>query len=311
MAFVKGFGRAETDGAPFVPASLFRIASISKPFTSVAIMRMVERGRLRLDAKVFGPQGVLSDYEIPATNRMVEAISVDHLLTHTSGGWPNDNRDPMFRNPHMDHRQLIAWTLQNQAPDHPPGVHYAYSNFGYCVLGRVIERISTQPYAEHVRMDVLTPCGITDMRIAANAMDERAQGEVHYKGQNGENPYGINVRRMDSHGGWISTARDLVHFMTHVDGSAGPRLLKPETLALMTTPPLADSKYARGWMINGRNWFHNGGLPGTASILVRTGTGFSWAALTNSRNQAIKPDSGAALDTMMWDMVRKVRAWSV
>jgi hypothetical protein len=87
-------------------------------------------------------------------------------------------------------------------------------------------------------------------------------------------------------------------------------LLTPETIKLMTTPSSATLNYARGWAVNSvPNWWHSGSLPGTATIMVRTASGFCWAALTNTR-RAGQPDMGLGLDNMVWDMVRKVGAWN-
>lgn len=119
----------------------------------------------------------------------------------------------------------------------------------------------------------------------------------------------MNVRRMDSHGGWIATASDLVNFAVHVDGFPDcANLLKPESIRVMTTGTSANPGYAKGWAINSAgNWWHSGSLPGTSTILVRTAHDFCWAALTNTRRE--HPDIGLALDNMMWKFVRSVRAW--
>jgi len=70
-----------------------------------------------------------------------------------------------------------------------------------------------------------------------------------------------------------------------------------------------NSGYARGWAVNNApNWWHSGSLPGTTTIMVRTASGFCWAALTNTRATG-QPDIGLALDNMVWDMARKVSAW--
>ena len=291
--------------------NLFRTASVSKPITSTTIFSLIERGKLKQHDFVFGPQGVLgSKFGKPPYKKWVEEITIDHLLTHTCGGWDNSNDDPMFENVGMDHAQLIGWTLDNKPLKFAPGTHYAYSNFGYCVLGRVIEEITKRPYHEYVQAEILGRCGIRDMRIAGNTLKERTTQEVVYYGQRGEDPYNMNVTRMDSHGGWLATARDLALFVTHVDGfKTTPSLLKPETVKLMTTPSSATLTYARGWAVNDvPNWWHAGSLPGTATIMVRTASGFCWAALTNTRRNG-QPDMGLALDNMVWDMVRKVGAW--
>jgi CubicO group peptidase (beta-lactamase class C family) len=292
-------------------SSLFRIASASKPITSAAIFTLIERAQLRLPDRVFGRGGVLGmRYGTPPYKAFVEEITIDHLLTHTCGGWDNSSDDPMFENPGMNHAQLISWTLDTKLLKNAPGTHWAYSNFGYCLLGRVIEQVTSRSYAEYVREAVLAPCGVRDMSIAGNTLPERAPEEVIYYGQNGENPYDMNVSRMDSHGGWLATPKDLVLFMSHVDGfKSAPNILKPETIKQMTTPCAINSGYARGWAVNGAgNWWHSGSLPGTTTIMVRTSSGFCWAALTNTRKQ---PGIDLALDNMVWEMARKVSSWKL
>ena len=186
------------------------------------------------------------------------------------------------------------------------------------MLGRIIEKITGMPYKDYVQQAVLTPCGISDMAIAGSTLKQRQPNEAMYVGQFGENPYNRNVTRMDSHGGWIANPSDLARFCTHVGGAPGvPSILKPETVAIMTTPAPAypansQAKCARGWMVrdNGKgNWWHNGSLPGTTSIMVRTSNGMCWGALTNTRTQ---PSStiNTALDQMVWDMVNKVPGWN-
>ncbi|MGO9232158.1 MAG: serine hydrolase domain-containing protein [Bryobacteraceae bacterium] len=309
--YQRGFGFADRDTNERVtPAHLFRIASVSKPITSVTLFSLMEDRRLTLEDAVFGPGGILGkSFGATPYQRWVEDIRIKHLLTHTAGGWQNDGTDPMFRHPEMNHQQLIAWALENPALEHPPGEHYAYSNFGFCLLGRVIEKLTGATYEQYVRDAILKRCGVTGMRIAGNALADRAPGEVIYYGAGGQDPYDMNVRRMDSHGGWIATAQGLAMFASHVDGhSARRNILKPGSIREMTMASAANAGYAKGWAVNRvPNWWHMGSLPGTTSIMVRTATGFCWAALANSRGAA--RDTGAAMDRMMWDLVRQVPSW--
>ena len=151
LAYAQGFGVADTrTGETVTPAHLFRIASISKPITSVSIFSLVERARLKLTDKVFGAGGILSDFELPA-KEFIGDITVAHLLTHAGGGWPNGPDDPMSSHKEMNHQQLIAWTFHNVPLTNRTGTAFIYSNFGYCVLGRVIEKIIRQDYAAYVR----------------------------------------------------------------------------------------------------------------------------------------------------------------
>lgn len=319
FVYDEAFGMADRSKPEITQqSSLFRIASVTKPITSVTIFTLIEKAKLNLTDKVFGPSGVLgTKYGKPPYKQYVADVTVDHLLTHTSGGWPNDDTDPMFRFDGWDQAKLISWTLENLPLTYPPGQHWAYSNFGYCVLGRVIEQVTGQPYADYVKANILAPCGISDMAIARNKEGQRLPNEVVYFGQYSEDPYKMNVTRMDSHGGWVATPSDLVLFLDHLGGFPNnPGLLKPETLKIMTTPAPAypqssPAKYARGWMVrnDGKgNWWHSGSLPGTTTIMVRTATGMCWAGLTNTRTEP-HATMDAALDEMLWAMARAVPEW--
>jgi CubicO group peptidase (beta-lactamase class C family) len=309
IIYTDAFGVADRDNREqLTPSHLFRIASVTKPITSVAIFTLIEQGRLRLGDRVFGPGAVLgADFGGPPYQPRVDQITIEHLLTHTCGGWSNDRDDPMFMRPKMNHAELIAWTLQNKPLEHPPGQNYAYSNFGYCLLGRVIEKVTHQTYADFVEASVLRRCGVTEMSIAGNTLAERRPGEVVYYDQDNENPYTMNVARMDSHGGWIARPAALVRFAMHVSGFAMPaNILKPETIRTMTTASAASASYAKGWNVNRfGNWWHDGSLPGTSTIMVRTHSGFCWAAFTNTR----RSKNGGDLDGLVWKLVGAVKNW--
>lgn len=308
VVYQNGFGfAAPRTGERLTAGHLFRIASISKPVTAVAIFQLIEQGRLQPDAPVFGEKGLLPFDGAAADPAAIGKITVRHLLTHTCGGWSNNGSDPMFRQQSLNHHDLIAWTLRKLPLEHAPGTHHAYSNFGYCILGRVIEKLTGHPYADHVTKAVLAKCGITTMRLAGNTPEERADHEVVYVAEDPAAPYRMNVTRMDSHGGWLGSTGDLVRFATHVDGFATPPdILAADTIRAMTTPSAVAPNYACGWAVNRvPNWWHGGSLPGTTTLLVRTASGLCWAAFMNTRTK----DSSAALDRFMWDLVRCVPAW--
>ncbi|HET8934834.1 MAG TPA: serine hydrolase [Polyangiales bacterium] len=318
LVFAKAYGRANVAAnTPATTASLFRIASVSKPFTSTAIMRLVEQGKLSLDAKVFGAGRLLgTTYGTKPYSARVQKITVRHLLNHTAGGWGNSSNDPMFLDPSLTQEQVIDTTLDNLALTNEPGTKYAYSNFGYCLLGRIIEAVTGQSYASYVQQAVLTPSGISDMKIGGNTLAQRKANEVVYYG----NAYGMNVTRMDSHGGWVATPIDLVRFGVRVDGFPAPSdVLTLASETTMRTGSSANPNYGFGWVISQHNntdapcsassvtpcrieW-HNGSLPGTTSILVRTTGKFTWAAVTNTR------DNSPNIDGMMWNIVNNVSSW--
>ncbi|HMG68454.1 MAG TPA: serine hydrolase domain-containing protein, partial [Chitinophagaceae bacterium] len=101
LIYIKALGYADTTtGEKVSPKSLFRIASISKPFTSVAIMKLIQEGRLNINSKVFGDSGILGNqYGTLPYGQNITNITIDELLHHTCGGWTNDMNDPMFTNP--------------------------------------------------------------------------------------------------------------------------------------------------------------------------------------------------------------------
>jgi CubicO group peptidase (beta-lactamase class C family) len=105
VEYERGFGFADHEKNERVtPADLFRIASVSKPITSVALFRLMEGERLTLENIVFGPGAILgNDFGKRPYKQWVEEIRIKHLLTHTGGGWQNDRTDPMFRNAAMNH----------------------------------------------------------------------------------------------------------------------------------------------------------------------------------------------------------------
>jgi D-alanyl-D-alanine carboxypeptidase len=120
---------------------------------------------------------------------------------------------------------------------------------------------------------------------------------------------------MDSHGGWIATAVDLVRFAVHFDKFPNPPdILTPASMTTMTTPTTAKKRngdnpaYAKGWYVFNspaeHNWFHTGSLPGSSSLLVVSSNGFCWAALANTRRVGLTMDYD--LDRMMWDFINNI-----
>lgn len=311
LVLAKTYGYANKDKKELVaPRHLFRIASVAKPITSVAIMKLVEEKKLKLSDKVFGTNGILgTQYGKTPYGKNIGQITVQHLLEHTSGGWNNKKDDPMFSHGSMNHAELISWVLDNRALDNEPGKVSAYSNFGYCVLGRIIEKKSGQSYANYVKSKILNPCGISGMDIGGDQEDDRKANEVVYYGQDGQNPYSMKVARMDSHGGWIATPIDLVRFMVRVDRfSNKPDILASDSLTTMFTPCSVAPGYAKGWAVNQTpNYWHNGSLPGTQAFLVRTNSGFCWAILVNTRNTQDK--FGGDMDQLMWNIIGAIKQW--
>ena len=332
LVFAKGYGDADKgSGTPMRPNHRLRMASVSKPITAIEIMRLVERGRLRLDDRVFGATGILGErYGVESSyrDRRVLDITVRHLLEHTAGGWDNTGADgspdPMLGSPTLGQDALIASVLKTTPLEFAPGSRHQYSNFGYCVLGRIIEQITGKPYEAAMRDDILAPSGATGFAVGGDRLSDKLPDEVTYHQAGGYlTPYGLPVRRMDAHGGWIASPIDVLRVAVRADGfNTVPDLLNASSMATMTTrttaptPAGQPANYAKGWGVNdASNWWHDGYLPGTKSLLIRTPnrygpTGseeFVVYAATNSTNADGTPD--ANLDTLLWDIMGGVRSW--
>ena len=317
LRFAQGYGLADrATNESVTPSHLFRIASVSKPITAVAVFTLIEAGQLQLGDRVFGAGGILgTTYGTQPFGANIDQITVQHLLEHTSG-WATA-QDPMFSHFDLSQAELISWMLDNQVLTHVPGSTFEYLNFGFCLLGRVIERVTGMAYADYVQQHVLAPCGITDMQIAGDTLADRRTNEVVYYSQSSWDPYGIHVSRMDSHGGWIASASDLVRLLVSVDGFATkPDILTPASIATMDTrttarqPNGAAIEYAKGWHTHpDGNYWHDGDIAGTASIVVRRHDEYCWAVLANSRDDARLDAMRADIDQLMKTITGRITDW--
>jgi N-acyl-D-amino-acid deacylase len=318
LRYARGFGLADRDtGAPVRPTTRFRIASVSKPFTAVAILKLVEQRKLGIDDPVLPLLGH------PAKDPRWARITVRHCLQHR-GGWdraiagdPISQTGKIFQTtgiPPPHHPSLIVRYMLSQPLDFDPGARMAYSNLGYLVLGRVIAKIAGADYEDHVRTAVLKPLGLNSMKLGKATWANREPDEARYhtrdnrKGRSlydpfGETvpaPYGTeNFEGFEAHGGWIATATDLVRFADAFHDPARCPLMKPETIGLLQARPEGaagheeDGKpkaayYGCGWMVrpvkDGQaNLWHGGLIAGSEALLVRRWDGWSWAVLFNTQ----------------------------
>lgn len=190
LVYARGFGYADTaSGLETQPYNKFRIASISKLVTAIAVMKLGEEGKLSVSDKVFGPDGILDDsiYCSPRDKRVFD-ITIAHLLSH-EGGWSQRWGDQMFM------PQVVAAEMHQELPvdlktiirfalckrlHFTPGTARSYSNLGYSILGLVVEEASGMPYEEYCRTAIFEPLGIYDIIPARNLADSKAPFEVSY-----------------------------------------------------------------------------------------------------------------------------------
>lgn len=310
LVLARGYTYSADPSLNTQPTSLFRIASISKPVTATAVLRLVQEGRLRLTDRLTD----LLDLSPPPgkkTDPRLRDITVLHLLRH-EGGWNRErSADPMFNDrqiaadlgvPLPIRREHIITQVTGLKLDDPPGLRYAYSNYGYLLLGRIIERVGGAGYERLVREKVLDPLKITRMRLGRTL--ERAPGEVPYasrvkaktvmdtSGREVTGPYGVfNLDNMDSHGGWLASAVDLDRFARVYDGGT-PVLSRASVARALAEPEAWSSQkglyYGLGWEVRpvpgGRDVWHTGNLPGTYTLLSRRSSGLTWTVLFNQQD---------------------------
>ena len=338
LVYERAFGYANVARTiPLQPYHLLRVASLSKPVTALAIMKLVEEGQLSLTHPVFGPQGYLSTavYTQQIHDPRLYRITVQQLLEHTAG-WDRSigcdgygGCDPIdfpthvaaamgVANPVGD-STLIQYMLR-QGLNFEPGARFAYSNIGYLVLGKVLEAVTHQPYEAWVRQHLLQPSGVLEAHLGHNLPTARLERESDYQSRYRRpscyNPAqqvpaaygGYQLEAMNAHGGWLFSARDLVRLLLATDGFASrPDLLSAATLRSMTQPSAANASYAKGWMVNGDNWWHTGCLDGTASEMVRTAGGYTWVILLNTNNSSAQ--FWAELDALGWRWLAGAGSW--
>ncbi len=296
LVFAKSYGQAvKATGEPASPNHLFRIASVSKPLTALAIMKLVEQGKVKLTDKVFGANGILNTYTIPNTNPQVANITVSHLLHHSSG-FSNTQGDPAFIKYELSHSQLIQWVINNEIISNTPGTVNSYNNFGYIVLGRIIEKKSGQTYEQFVRSNITSPAGANNMRIGANSEAGKANNEVTYHpSSQGSAPYNLRLDRMDGNGGWIASAIDLARVLVRYDGNGSkPDLLQASSINALRVGDASTNNYGLGYVIvNGGGKMHNGAMPGTNALMHDTGDGGGWSMVLNTR---------AEVDNFAWTL---------
>jgi len=350
LVHAAGYGYADlATRAKVTPESLFRIASISKPITAVAVLQLFEKGQLQLDDPVLNHLSLTEQIEAAgaAFDPRWRQVTIRHLLEHR-GGWDRDRSfDPMFRSVEFANlvgvaapagsRDVIRAMLQ-QPLDFDPGQRYAYSNFGYNQLGRVIERVSGQDYEAYVQQHVLQPLGITHMKLGRTRWHQQQPGEVRYYhpgtaksvfaddlDQVVASPYGAwHLEAMDAHGGWLASATDLARFVTAFDQPKECKILSAESVALMWQRPEGaaghagtrpkDVYYGLGWQVRevdrqAYNVWHSGSLPGTATLLIRRHDGKNFVALLNSRVGPTTTNLGREIDAELHRAAAKVAVW--
>ena len=324
VVYSKGYGWAVKDKERVTPDHLFRMASISKQFCTLCIMRLKEQGKLKLDDKVFGEKGILKG--IFRTSEYHDNITVRHLLSHSSGicaglddpafngtyrYFNNDSSRPVPTDTLIQRTLDKRWApYQSGSSYYTPGALYNYSNVGFCVLHRIVEVVSGKEYETFLKEDVLKPMGITDTHIGGY-QNQRRSNECEVYSQGGGNGYLNPLHEIAGAAGIITSTNQMMKILTYIDGDETvPDVYTKETLSEMYTPYRysAESRntYGLGWRMNNskrffNSHFHGGNMAGTATMWVAGATGDNKNSYKQPMSGAIVCNSRSYDDKIGWD----------
>jgi CubicO group peptidase (beta-lactamase class C family) len=287
VLYIKGYGTAG-QGQPVTPQTQFFLASLSKSFTALAVMQLVEAGQIDLDLPVqtYLPEFTLAD---PAA---AGQITVRHLLNQTSG-----LADAGLRTVQPPQQTTIAAyvaDLRTARPVAPPGREFHYTDANYALLARVVEAVSGESFSTYLQTHIFAPLQMAHTFHAVTA--DEAKQQAGQLAQGHLVAYGMPVPVNEMSGfvggaaGVVSTTEEMAHYliMQNNGGSfQGRQLLAEEAVAVMHTPPSnIDSTYAMGWVAtthNGRRILEHNGILSVffADVVLLPESGLGLALLYN------------------------------
>ena len=252
------------------PEADYRLASVSKQFTAMAIMLLARDGRVRYDQPV---RELLPELPLAA-----QGVTLRHLLNHTSGLPDYEDLIPDSQTVQVSDRDVLALLARKDTLYFPPGSAYRYSNSGYVLLGLIVERVSGVPFPAFLHTRIFAPLGMTASVAHVEGVDtvpHRAYGYSPKERSAAFIPTDQSVTSATlGDGGIYTNVDDLVHWDQALYGD---RLVDAATLRLATTPPAlpggAATQYGFGWFVdtyrNERRWRHTGETSGFRNAIQR------------------------------------------
>jgi CubicO group peptidase (beta-lactamase class C family) len=320
LVYARGYGWAPAGTAAPMPTSLFRLASVSKPITATALMLLVQEGTLAL-ADPITRHLTLTPPPGGSADPRLSQVTLLQTAQMTAGFPASDGSsvDPLFNDRAIAQAlnvplpvtipEMIQWTT-GQPLIATPGTAFHYSDYGYVLLGQVIQAVSGLTYEQFVQQQVFAPIGVTGPQLGQPFQSDALPGEVTYddggvmkptvystSGQLVPYPYGgFNIGTASSAGGWVASAVHLAKFLAAYDAPPPGWLTSASIQTMLAEPALgADAQgfwYGIGWLAtklaNGNQIaLHNGSLPGTTTIIERDiSAEASWALLFNARDES-------------------------
>lgn len=306
LLYARGYGKADPV-TPMTPGTTLRLASVSKLLTAIGIMRLQEQGKVFLETPVFGPFGVLNEFDRYIKDDNYYLITVGHLLRH-QGGFTTRGGDVMFSTQEFMQKhglsepptsELLVRKEVARPLEFEPGTSQEYSNFGYLLLSMIIERVSGMPYADFMQAEVFEPAGCHGFRLGGDYLQDRLPGETRYFVQPDDKPvtsfdgkyasvlrcYGGNyISGLYGAGGWIGSTVELARLISSIDGTGPvPDLLDPFSIRQMTVW-FDDETYGLGWLDcrPDGEWTRTGSFAGTSALIKKYPDGEIWIFVTNT-----------------------------
>lgn len=306
LLYAKGYGWADEEKElRMEPGNILRMASVSKLITAAGIMVLQDKGMLSIKDTVFGPTGILNDTIYKFRDRNYKKITVEHLLRHQAGF----RRDPLFSSRDVMHQLKLDHApsaedyiglVMRQSLRFKPGSWQKYSNFGYLLLSRIIEKVSGMPYEKFIQKEVLQKAGCYDMHIAGIYYEDKRKNEVRYYTNEGEGKYieeynrsgrtvercygGNDINLLKGAGAWVCSAAELALLVASIDGKPGLEdILLPESVEDMIWCRRKED-YAIGWNETNpkKGWIRTGTLAGTNAVIKYFPDGECWIFLSNT-----------------------------
>lgn len=306
LVYAKGYGLADKD-TPMEANNIFRLASVSKLVTAAGIMKLQEKGLLSLSDTVFGPDGILGDEKFNSviSDPNYYKITVEQLLRHQAG-FTVYAGDPMFST-----RTLMVQNHLDTVPDFNtlsriylkrkiavPGTEHIYSNYGFLVLSKIIEKLTGEDYETWTQENILNPAGCYDFHIGGNYYEDRHPRETRYfphdgttvseynnSGRKVPRAYGgSDITGLSGGGAWVASTPELMRFVASIDGRDGvPDILSGESIAEMTRY-ISHEYYGIGWndITEDGTWTRTGTLSETTALIKYYGDGECWIFVTNT-----------------------------
>lgn len=221
LVWVKANGVRETkDRAPVTPDTVFRIASMTKSFTALSILKLRDEGKLSLDDPVYKYVPALANLAYPTKDSPV--LTIRHLLTH-SEGFPEDNPWGDRQLAQSD-ETIRAWMRDGIPFSNAPGTAYEYSNYGFGILGQVVARVSGRPYADYVRDNILRPLGMDSSTFEMSVVpSDRIALGYRWEDNIWKDEPTLAHGSFGSMGGLWTTARDLARYVAFHMSAVPPR----------------------------------------------------------------------------------------